>query len=134
MVVFRSISSGVPVANILIVDDNEQFLEALKDMLESEYFTVLTAKDGLEARHVLTNQAVDVVVTDIQMPNLKGDELLKWSMANKPVPFVLMTGYSSLVEAKTAIEMGAEAYLNKPFKMADLTSALHKIISNKRSA
>lgn len=122
------------VASILIVDDNEQFLDALKDMLELEKFEVHTAVDGVIAQSILMNEKIDAVLTDIQMPNMRGDELLSWAMKNKPVPFILMTGYSSLIEAKTALKMGAQGYLNKPFKMGDLIGTLNKIVSNKRTA
>lgn len=114
---------------ILVVEDDQFFREALRDLLKKSY-SVLEAPNGQSAKDILSMQEdINIVLTDIQMPVCSGIELLDWSKKNKPgVPFVIMTGFSTILETKSAYEMGAKGFIAKPFKNADLMSTLSSIL------
>lgn len=115
-------------AKILVVEDDDFFRDAISDYLTSKKHEVTKAPNGKVAREVMSVQPFDVVITDIQMPGLTGIELLEWSKVHKPTPFVMMTGFSMLLETQSAYEMGAKEFLNKPFKNIELVSALDRIL------
>lgn len=112
---------------ILIVEDDSFFRDALRDILKKKY-VVLEAPNGKSAKDIMTMQDVDVVLSDIQMPGLTGIELLEWSKENKPVPFIIMTGFSMLLETKSAFDLGAKGFITKPFKNVELLDAIEAIV------
>ncbi len=112
---------------ILIVEDDDFFRSTLVDVL-SDNFQILQAPNGRSACEILSIQEVDLVLTDIQMPGFSGVELFEWSKKNKPVPFVIMTGFSTLLETKSAFEMGAKGFIAKPFKIAELMVILNSAL------
>ncbi|MES2802453.1 MAG: response regulator [Bdellovibrionota bacterium] len=113
---------------ILIVEDDNFFRDALRDLLKKK-FTVLEAPNGKSAKEILSMQTVDVVLTDIQMPGLTGLELLEWALQYKPeVPFIIMTGFSMVLETKTAFDLGAKGFIAKPFKNQELLILIDSIL------
>ena len=114
---------------ILVVEDDDFFREAISDLLKKNY-NVSVAPNGKAAIEQLSLQDFDLVLTDIQMPILTGLELLEWSKKNKPLPFVIMTGFSMALETKTAFELGATGFISKPFKHAELFSVLEAILKS----
>jgi putative nucleotidyltransferase with HDIG domain len=115
-------------AKILVVEDDDFFRDAISDYLTSKKYDVTKAANGKVARDVMSVESFDVVITDIQMPGLTGIELLEWSKVHSPTPFVVMTGFSMLLETQSAYEMGAKEFLNKPFKNIELVRALDRIL------
>jgi putative nucleotidyltransferase with HDIG domain len=112
---------------ILIVEDDTYFREALKDLLKSHY-TVLEAPNGKSAKEILSMQSVDAVLSDIQMPGLTGLELLEWSVQHKPVPFIIMTGFSMVLETKSAFDLGAKGFIAKPFNNQELLDTIKTVL------
>lgn len=111
---------------ILIVEDDIFFREAIRDFLKKKY-TVYEAPNGKSAKEILAVQPVDLVISDIQMPGFTGLELLEWSKQHKPVPFIIMTGFSMVLETKSAFELGAKGFIAKPFRDAELVAAIDSI-------
>lgn len=108
---------------ILIVEDDPDLREALADTLKLSRYRVLTAVDGEHALEVLTEQAVGLVITDIQMPNMNGLALLHELKSRWPqVPVLLMTAYGVISQAVEAMREGACNYMVKPFEVSDLLS------------
>ncbi|MEK6555900.1 MAG: HD domain-containing phosphohydrolase [Bdellovibrionota bacterium] len=113
---------------ILVVEDDDFFRDAVCDALKKK-FTVLSAPNGKAAKDIMTLQDFDLVVSDIQMPNLTGIELLEWAKTNKPdTPFIIMTGFSMLLETKSAFDLGAKGFIAKPFKNVELISTIYDIL------
>ncbi len=113
---------------ILIVEDDNFFREALRDLLKKK-FTVLESPNGKSAKEILSMQTVDVVLTDIQMPGLTGLELLEWARQYKPeVPFIIMTGFSMVLETKSAFDLGAKGFIAKPFKNQELLTLVDSVL------
>lgn len=114
---------------ILIVEDDSFFREALRDFLKKKY-TVYEAPNGKSGKEILSVQPVDLVITDIQMPGFTGLELLEWSKQHKPVPFIIMTGFSMVLETKSAFDLGAKGFIAKPFKNTELTEVIASIFGD----
>ncbi len=103
---------------ILLVDDNEDFLDSTKDVLEEEGFEVMTASSGEEAVRKVRDQAFDVVLMDIKMPGLNGVESLVEVKRRRPdIKVIMCTAYIVNGLIRQALEEGAYAVLNKPFEM-----------------
>src|SRR5688572_16069184 len=102
---------------ILTVDDNERSLKLLQAIYEAEGYDVATARDGLEAIDVLTRQKVDLIVTDVLMPNMDGYYLcykIRTYEKFKNIPIIIYTAtYTSVSEEKIAKEMGADMFIRK---------------------
>jgi two-component system, response regulator FlrC len=106
---------------ILIVEDDPDLREALADTLLLSRYRVLTAADGKHALEVLQQNAVGLVITDVQMPNMNGLALLHAIKASQPhLPVLLMTAYGVITQAVEAMREGACNYLVKPFEAGDL--------------
>lgn len=106
---------------ILIVEDDEALREALTDTLQLSRYVVLNANDGKQALEVLKTQAVGLVITDVQMPNMTGLALLHEIKSRWPnVPVLLMTAYGVISQAVEAMREGACDYLTKPFEVNEL--------------
>lgn len=106
---------------ILIVEDDASLREALLDTLELSRYRVLVANDGMQALEILKDTAVGLVITDVQMPNMTGLQLLHEIKSHWPhVPVLLMTAYGVISQAVEAMREGACDYLVKPFEVDEL--------------
>lgn len=102
---------------ILVADDDEIARDVISAILLEEGYTVLTARDGIEAIKLLRVENIHLVVTDLRMPGADGIEVLKYSVRNNPdVSVVILTAYGTLDTTLDAIKEGAYYYLTKPFK------------------
>jgi DNA-binding NtrC family response regulator len=109
------------VFRILIVDDNKELREILEEYLRNEGDFVDGASNGREAlvRHGQTSY--DLIITDLNMPEVTGLELIKRiRQENDATEFIIVTGYASLDSAVDAVKMGAFDYIVKPFRMEEL--------------
>ena len=109
---------------ILLVDDDPIFLKGMMYTVKQLGYECLMATGGRDAAEKLKTSHVDAIVSDINMPNGNGLQLLNHVKKIKDIPVILMTGLSDLKEAQTAIDMGARSFLSKPFKKAELSNAL----------
>lgn len=113
---------------ILIVEDDQFFRETIAELLLKKKFAVEQAPNGKVAQELIMNNNYNLVLSDIQMPGMTGLDLLEWSKKNKPVPFILMTGFSMLLETQSAYELGAKEFVAKPFKNTELLAAIDRIL------
>ena len=101
---------------ILLVDDNEDFLDSTKDVLEEEGYNVQTASSGEEAVRKVEEETLDLVVMDIKMPGLNGVESFIQMKKHRPdIKVIMCTAYIVDGLIRQAIEEGAYTVLNKPF-------------------
>lgn len=120
---------------VLLVDDDPLVLSALARVLSRAGCIVTIAHDGQHALDQLAQKRVDVVVSDINMPNLDGVRLLKEVRVHDPdLPVLLLTGRPTLNSAVTAVELGAHRYLMKPVPPDDLVAAVNKAWQIRRLA
>jgi DNA-binding NtrC family response regulator len=111
--------------HVLLVDDEEEFVELLAERMRTRGLTVRTAHSGAAAIALLEQESFDAVVLDMVMPEMDGLETLRRLHEKKPeLQVILLTGYADLPTGITAIRQGAADYLEKP---ADINQLLTKI-------
>ena len=123
-------------ATVLVVEDNEELLVLLKQLLSSHYH-VLTAYNGKEALEVLENEPVSLVLTDVMMPVMDGNELTRQIRENQQLaatPVLMLTAKRDDDDRAEAYRIGADAYITKPFNSAVLLARIQNLIDHKLKA
>jgi len=123
-------------AKILVVDDEPDIRQLVKEILEDEDYSVQVAKDGESARLAYTQQKPDLVLLDIWMPDIDGISLLKeWSVAgNLDSQVVIMSGHGTLETAVEATRLGAFDFVQKPLSLAKLLATVRKALESRPQA
>lgn len=119
---------------ILLVDDNEEILEFLERILSSKY-TILKALDGKEAITILEKEAVQLVISDVMMPEMDGFELCKIIKSNfeySHIPVILLTAKNTIQSKVEGLELGADAYIEKPFSKEHLQAQIASLLNNRK--
>jgi two-component system, NtrC family, response regulator PilR len=108
-------------SKILVVDDEVSIREFLDIMLKKEGYEVTLAEDGQKAKDLLAKKSFDMVISDLQMPNVTGLELLKHVKDSYPeTVFMMITAFGTTETAVEAMKMGAYDYITKPFKLDEV--------------
>jgi len=118
---------------ILLVDDNEEILDFLERVLSSKY-SILKAEDGLEAISLLETEAVQLIISDVMMPVMDGFELCKIIKSNfeySHIPVILLTAKNSIQSKIEGLELGADAYIEKPFSKEHLQAQIASLLNNR---
>lgn len=117
--------------NLLIVDDEELIRQGLKarfEYLEIDTDEIFEASSGVEAIEAVNQYPIDVVITDIRMPDMDGLTLIREiQKLHKDIQFVVLSGYAEFSYAETAIRLGVKAYLLKPLSNEELKVTLQKL-------
>ncbi|TVP55246.1 MAG: sigma-54-dependent Fis family transcriptional regulator [Halomonadaceae bacterium] len=114
---------------LLLVEDDQDLREALVTTLEMAHYQIIEADCGEQALVLLSQQPVDLVVSDVNMPGISGHELLASIQQHYPgTPVVLMTAYGEIQHAVAAMQAGAVDYLVKPFSPQTLNGVLKKVL------
>lgn len=120
---------------ILIVDDSDDTREMMAKLLELETFTVFTAEDGNIGLKVAAEQHPNLIITDINMPNMNGIEMIR-QLRSQPglerVPIMTITAYGNGV-AKEALEAGADRAATKPIQFSALILEIRELLSQSKS-
>jgi DNA-binding NtrC family response regulator len=124
----------MPPIHLLLVDDEQAFVEALAKRLAHRAFRVGFVFGGEEAlRYLQANDSVDVILLDIKMPGLDGLESLQRIVALQPlVEVIMLTAHATVATAVDAMRMGARDYLMKPCDLDDLTAKVQAAARRKR--
>jgi CheY-like chemotaxis protein len=113
---------------ILIIDDNKEVLENTSEILELSGYNILAAENGKEGLKLITEHTPDLVLCDIEMPEMNGYAVLS-TLKNMPAmtkrPFIFMTAKSERADFRKGMDLGADDYLTKPFSGEDLLSLVH---------
>jgi two-component system response regulator PilR (NtrC family) len=119
-------------ARILVVDDEESIREFLEIMLKKEGYEITLAEDGQKAKDLLTKKTFDMIISDLQMPNVTGIELLKHVKEVSPeVVFMMITAFGTTETAVEAMKMGAYDYITKPFKIDEVRLNIQNALRSK---
>jgi len=115
---------------ILVVDDEETILDIFRQSLEfTTNYTVLTARDGLEALDIIEKEEINCCFTDLLMPGMDGLELTERIQAyDNTIPVVVMTGYPSVDSAIKTLKNGVVDFLTKPIRMDQLPLAIARVM------
>lgn len=118
---------------VLLVDDNDEILEFLERMLKSKY-AILKAEDGAEALKVLEKESVQLIISDVMMPVMDGFELCKKIKSNvefSHIPVILLTAKNAIQAKVEGLELGADAYIEKPFSKEYLQAQIASLLNNR---
>lgn len=118
---------------VLLVDDNEDILDFISDDLEEKY-QVLQARNGLEALEILQREIVQLIISDVMMPEMDGFEFcakVKSTLEFSHIPVILLTAKNSLQSKIEGLELGADAYVEKPFSPEFLQVQISSLIKNR---
>jgi len=118
---------------ILIIDDEKSILDLLNVVFKKEGYSVLTSLSAVKALELIDKEDLDLVLTDIKLPQLSGMEILKYVKENKPdVPVVMITAYGTIKQAVSAFKQGAIDYVVKPFDMDELKIVVAQGLEKRR--
>ena len=121
-------------SHILVVEDNVDLLRLMKRLLQPRYH-VLTAGNGREALQLIQTNRVDIVISDVMMPEMDGYELtdhIKQNEIYSHLPIILLTAKTTEDDKQKALLTGADAYIVKPFKIRDLQLHIDNLIANRQ--
>ena len=119
---------------LLIVEDNLELLMLMQQLLKS-YYRVYIAKNGVEALNIVHNKAIDLIVSDVMMPEMDGYELtrtIKGDANYKHLPIILLTAKTQEEDEEEGLEAGADEFLTKPFRLKDLKLRIDNMIENRK--
>ena len=125
------ISSNI---RILLVDDNEDLRVTIKEELEKKY-TVIDAPNGKEALIIAVAKNPDLIITDVMMPVMGGKELcniIKTNFQTSHIPVIMITSLTEVDDKVEGLEIGADAYIEKPFNMKILMATVNNLIKSRR--
>ncbi len=117
---------------ILVVDDEENARIALSTILTREGYDVASASNGYEALNYLRGKDVELIITDLNMPEMNGMAFLRELSRSHPASNVIMiTAYGEVESYIEAMNMGAFEYINKPVKFEELNKIINKVLKRK---
>jgi CheY-like chemotaxis protein len=117
----------------MVVDDEETIVSMERKILERLGYRVTSSTDSSRALKVFADRPdkYDLVITDMTMPHMTGDELAKKMMDIKPtLPVILCTGFNERISEEKALEMGITKFVMKPVITEELTSAIRTVLDN----
>src|SRR3982075_4484252 len=111
-------------ARILLVDDEQSIQTLLSYPLRKDGYEVVRAADGREALNRFAEQAFDLVVLDVMLPQLDGLEVCRRLRARSAVPIIMLTAKSEEIDKVLGLELGADDYITKPFSLREFSSRI----------
>ena len=116
--------------SVLVVDDEPQVVWVLQFSLEAEGYTTFSARDGVQAMNAIAEHHPNLMLLDIMMPTMDGwsvlEEMMRLPREERP-RVVVVSAMSNLRDRAKAAEMGADAFMPKPFNVDDLLGVLHDL-------
>ena len=113
---------------LLIVEDEENLLTALKYSLENEGFSTSTATDGEQALEAARQGNPDAIILDIMLPKLDGLEVCRILRRERDVPILMLTAKGEEIDRVVGLELGADDYITKPFSMRELVARVRAVL------
>lgn len=118
-----------PQRHVLLVDDDDEFRQIVKETAEGLGLKISEARNGYEGLELAKKELVDAIVSDINMPVMDGLRFLsEVRAAELQTPFIILTGYGDKESAVTALRYGAFSFLEKPFEEEDLAKTLQAAV------
>lgn len=127
----------MPTQTILLVEDEESFVDALTVGLKREGFRVEVARDGLEALTRFDLVQPDVVLLDVMLPKMSGIDVCRQLRKRTQVPIIMVTAKGAEIDTVVGLEVGADDYITKPYRMRELVARMRAVmrrVSTERGA
>ncbi|WML35545.1 response regulator transcription factor [Clostridium sp. OS1-26] len=116
------------IKTILVVDDEPKIVEVVEAYLKKEGFNVLTAEDGEKALKLFKNAVIHLVVLDLMLPKISGEEICNRIRSTSDVPIIMLTAKSEEDDKIEGLAIGADDYLTKPFSARELVGRIKALI------
>ena len=117
---------------ILIIEDEKKIRRFLQLELEHEGYSVITAEDGEEGLNKVKNNHYDIVLLDLMLPRLSGEEVCKEIRKFSEIPIIILTAKDQTLNKVELLDMGADDYLTKPFAIEELLARIRVALRNKK--
>ena len=117
---------------ILVVEDEENLLAAIKYNLDNEGYLSITANNGTEAIGLVSSEAPDLVILDVMLPELDGLEVCRIIRKDNDVPIIFLTAKDQEMDRVVGLELGADDYVVKPFSMRELLARVKAMLRRQR--
>jgi CheY-like chemotaxis protein/glycine cleavage system H lipoate-binding protein len=113
--------------NIMVVDDEQIVLDSIQRHLRTENYKLHLLSTAPDALELLESESIDIILTDLMMPEIDGLEFMKIVKGKEPhIPIIMVTGYATIDTALQATQLGAFDYIAKPFTKSELLSVVHR--------
>jgi DNA-binding response OmpR family regulator len=116
------------VKNILAVDDEPKILEVLASYLESRGYAVFTAETGARALEIFGREAISLVLLDLMLPDISGEEICRRIRAKSRVPIIMLTAKVEENDLLEGLRIGADDYITKPFSLKELAARVEALL------
>jgi two-component system alkaline phosphatase synthesis response regulator PhoP len=118
-----------PRASILVIEDEQKIRGALRDFLEFHGFKVTEAVDGLEAERTVAKGLFDLILLDLMLPKISGEQLCtRWRQEGLQTPIIMLTAKGQEKEKVTGLNLGADDYITKPFSLEELLARINAVL------
>jgi len=115
--------------HILVVEDEQKIRTALTDFLEFHDFRVTEAADGLEAERVVDKGKFDLILLDLMLPKISGEQLCyKWRQEDLQTPIIMVTAKGQEKEKVAGLDLGADDYITKPFSLEEMLARIKAVL------
>lgn len=121
--------------HLLLVEDNGELLYLMERIL-SKHYQVMTAKNGVEALGIMKEHEIDIIVSDVMMPEMDGLELcriIKGNLETSHIPIILLTAKNTAEDRIECYNAGANAYISKPFELKVLEARIDNFLADKKT-
>jgi len=118
--------------NILLIDDEKEFVTVLTSLLENQGHNVISANDGIDGLQKIKTNTIDLIVLDVMMPKLDGYKvcrMVKFDKKYKSIPIIMLTARVHEEDEKTGKEVGADLYISKPVRPEALLDAIKTLLN-----
>ncbi len=123
----------VPMATVLVVDDEPIVRDVVVRYLEREGYATLEAGDGNDARRLVERESPDLVVLDVMLPGADGLELCRWIRSRSELPVIMLTARGEEADRIVGLELGADDYVTKPFSPRELAARVRTVLRRSRA-
>ena len=117
-----------PTTTVLVVEDEESFIDALTVGLGREGFRVQIARDGAQALDVFDAVRPDIVLLDVMLPKVSGIDVCRAIRAKSKVPIIMVTAKASEIDTVVGLEVGADDYVSKPYRLRELVARMRAVL------
>jgi two-component system response regulator RegX3 len=115
-------------STVLVVEDEESFVEALTVGLKREGFIVHIARDGVQALEVFDLVSPDLVLLDVMLPRLSGIDVCRQLRKRTQVPIIMVTAKGAEIDTVVGLEVGADDYVTKPYRLRELVARMRAVL------
>jgi two-component system response regulator RegX3 len=117
-----------PATSVLVVEDEDSFIDALTVGLTREGFTVSIARDGAEALDMFDDVAPDLVLLDVMLPKVSGIDVCRELRTRSNVPIIMVTAKGAEIDTVVGLEVGADDYVTKPYRLRELVARMRAVL------